>query len=299
MLNRENPEELALIEKMHEFNLRPNHRISWCAVIRDEKTDKTKFLDYTNRPCYGEMRRYRDGTRPKDPHPSDLPRPIPKGIREAVGVYFGRLSARKENHNALIDYAVSERSPWRRGLDMKGVEFTYDKDGFICGMVMTETEVDPTPMVALFMFLRSQRNQYGGTFADRFAEFREKYGVSEAVALLMCQYTYWNGSAKRTILAFNGGYYLSHKLSAIRFFTGRGHDLSNGRTWRDQEDYNRPEIQDYFMDTSEAAKPLINVIGAATGVTATMNTWDQSASGIDDKLATIAEYLTEQERSAA
>lgn len=243
MLNKEVEAEAGAIAKMHAFNLASvGTRISWSYVIRDEKTGDVEFVEMSSRPCYGEMRRYGKGsTRPQDYKPGDLPRPIKKGIREGVSVYIHSTNNDIEIHNEFVSFMLSTESPYRKGIGFNGLEMTTDDKGRIVGVVMYDTEVDPTTMVALFMFLRSSA---GYTVEwDRLV----KEGKSKIVALIASVYARKNGSIY--IAQFGGGYYLTHKLDVKKFVNGEVNSLSNGRTWRDQEDYNRPEIQDLFQTT--------------------------------------------------
>lgn len=243
MLNKEVEAEAAVIAKMHDFNTRCiGTRISWSYAIRHED-NSVEFVEMRSRPCYGEMRRYKGGTRPDDPHPGDLPAPIKVGVREAVSVYIPVRGKTVEDHNTFVEFMFSKESPYRAGIGFDGLEFTKDKKGFIIGIVMYETEVDPTTMVALFMFMRSCE-AYMPTWSKLVSE-----GRSKIVALIAAAYAR-PADATSYFCQFSGGYYLTPQLDFRKFVRGEVNSLSKGRTWRDQEDYNRPEIQDLFKTNS-------------------------------------------------
>lgn len=239
MLNKEVEAEAAVIAKMHDFNLNSVMTyVSWSYAIRNKKGE-VEFVEMRSRPCYGEMRRYgKTSTRPSDPKPSDLPKPIKVGIREAVSVFIPSTHQNINIHNDFVEFMFSKESPYRKGIGFDGLEFTKSSDGRIVGIVMYETEVDPTTMVALFMFMRSS-SPYVAEW-DRLV----KEGKSKIVALISTIYARKNGDT--FISQFTGGYYLTQFLDVNKFVNGEVNSLSNGRTWRDEEDYNRPEIQDLF-----------------------------------------------------
>lgn len=293
MLDLLKKEEADILEQMHALN-RGASGISWSAAVR--KDDKLQFIAMNNRPCYGEMRAYgKDSTRPQDHKPGDLPRPIPPGIREAVGCYFGSTSPSAENHNRLIRYVLSDKSPWRRGLDQRGIHLTWDGDEthHIKGVVLTETEVDPTVMVSLFMVLRSARySNWGDSVANRFCTFVDEHKMSEAAALAACFWVNISLTSKTFVPSFGFSYFLANKLDPKKFATGEPLSLSNGRTWRDGEDYNRPEIQDLFKD--ETLPFFTTDLSQKTGIS--VSTYQDVGF---DKVPAALEYIEQRFSEAA
>jgi len=144
----------------------------------------------------------------------------------------------------MYRFLMSDKSPWRKGLRPDSIEFTEGSDGRIKGMVMTETDVDPTVMVNLFQKMRSMS-------ADRWVEYLDQ-GLSEIEALLatLCinKTIDWRDKSKVYVnVGITDTYTFTANLDVGAFVNGTPRDLSSGRTWRDGDDYNRPEIQDLFM----------------------------------------------------
>ena len=274
MLDLNNPEEAVYVEKMHDFNKKPGHHISFSYVVRDPDKGTLTFVELPNRPCYGELRAYgKESTRPGDYKPGDLPRPMNvagKGIREAVSVYLGRTSMDKDNHNKFIEHVWSDRSPWKRGIGDH--EFTYDNDGFIVGSVMWGTDVDPTVMVSMFMFLRKCRvNSYAAVApADLWLKLQEDLGCDENTAIILTNWTSIQkvGDELKFIPHFQYAYYLPVRLDIKGFLNGESRDVSDNITWRDGGDYNRPALQDVFMSEDKSAPVtttwMCELIGAKT-----------------------------------
>lgn len=261
MLDLNDEKEVEIINKMHAFN-KKNGGISWSYGHRN-KDNVVVFVPMINRPCYGEMRAYgASSTRPKDYHPGDLPRPIPAGPgREAISVAFKKVSLDIETHNAMIEYMFSSESPWKRGIGYDGLSLTKDDKGRIKGVVMWDTAVDPTVMVALFMAIRS----LGGTDgrADSWVWFQEDFGLSKFQALVATFYfpilrfrlpMYTPIKIDRDVFKngvkftsqFNNGYFLPNSPDFKKMLSGQSLDLSNGKTWQEGEDYNRPSLAEVF-----------------------------------------------------
>lgn len=294
MLNLDKKEEAEIIEKMHEFN-RAHTGISWSAAVR--KDDAVEYIPMANRPCYGEMRAYgASSTRPNDYKPGDLPRPIPAGTREAVSIYIGPVSKDAKVHNRFIRFVLSADSPWRKGIGYAGLQLTHDGDEshHIRGLVMYETDVDPTVMVSLFMFLRSARcDHYSNkrdARADSWAELIDAHGKSELAALIAVNWMTIHLEQKTFQPSFSLGYFLAQKLDTNLFKAGEARNLSNGRTWRDGEDYNRPEIQDLFANPALDifSDELSKKVGVAPGVS-----WNASHVPFD-KLPVALEYIEQR-----
>lgn len=211
--------------------------ISWGAVVKKEDGSFI-CVKRANRPCYGEMRRYADGTRPQDDHPGDIPHVIPFGERLAFGApLFGMA-------NEITEYIWSPSdSPWRRGIG-KDVTLRKNKEGNYKSVVMTDTQVDPTVLANLLVTSRNI-GYHGNTMYRHYQERGFSFLKSFVGDLFTNQPKGWGSGAKETF------YYLNSQLDMKRFLNGESVDISNGRTWFEQEDYNRPDMNTIFGTEGE------------------------------------------------
>lgn len=237
MIDFEKPEEAKAYEDM-KMSMNGAPGISWAALVRQED-GSLKAVTMRNRPCYGEMRRYADGTRPQDPHPGDLPRPIPKGPREAFAVRLFAMKGPAEDHNTFIEWVFGPDSPWRRGLG-NDVLLHKNKRGIYNIASFSDTDVDPTVLANLLVTLRST------SYNSQPIPFSECHAAGLTIKQTFFSKVFAAIPTGYCTGAYNTSYYLSPALDFRRFFEGDTLDLSNGRTWRDQEDYNRPELANIF-----------------------------------------------------
>lgn len=245
--------EEKFAEQMHKFNLGQNGGISWSAALRNPETEELTFHKMTDRPCYGEMRMYgKDSTRPYDDKPSDLTKPFRKdsGIREACGVYFTYIpymtAQQRTSVPEIVKFLFSEESPWRRGLpEQEHIEFTLSKgDEYPIGVVFRDTEYDPTVAVSLFIMMRSISN-----FTPSFQEYRKRFpdlSLSEVMFLALYCPIYNN----KLPGSFGYSYTMPPKIDLRRWKHGTVQELSEGKTWRDGYDYNRPDMAKLFQPES-------------------------------------------------
>lgn len=216
--------------------------LSWAGVVKGEDG---KFIAVLrpNRPCYGEMRRYADGTRPNDPHPGDIPHVIPKGERLVFGAPLLNLG---ESHNEVIEFMFNpEVSPWRRGLgknirlfkkgDMSDPSLKYT------AMMMTDTNVDPTVLANLLVNIRLL-SYVSGSLLFGFYRSRGHSALRSFIGAVFSRKI----TNQWTLGGADNMYALNFNTEIPRFVSGETLDLSNGQTWREQEDYNRPELADIF-----------------------------------------------------
>lgn len=261
-------EKEILLPKFHEYNLKHSF-ISWAYAQRENDKEIEQIVEMTSRPCYGEMRAYgAKSTRPGDHKPSDLPRPMkPAGgdtgiFREAVAVPFRyyhenpATPTMKELSNRWARFLFGPNSPYVAGLDTDNLEFTTTEDGRICGIVMHGTEVDPTCMVACFMANRGATL----TVQRMWATLVDDFGATEREAFLLA----FNFSAEQYptgdlfFLPYAAMSYMQSPLTDPKRLVTQDFErsLSNNRTWRDGEDYNRPNLADGFVriDHSERKK---------------------------------------------
>lgn len=240
MLN--NDEELKQLETISQ-KMQNAGGISWAALVRNEDGSLEEVIR-TNRPCYGEMRRYHDGNRPDDHHPHDIPKVIPFGTREAISVSLPDLGNIAEG-NRLTEFVFSKKdSPWRNGLG-SDVTLTKNKAGRYNSVYMTDTDFDPTVFVNLLITFRNLQRTY----------YTIPLEEAEAAGLTFNQAFIARVFGAKPV-GFNQGmqstsYYLSENLNLDRFINGDTHDLSTGRTWREQDDYNRPDIHLIFGGRSD------------------------------------------------
>lgn len=102
LYNHKNGKNLE--EQLREF---ARHASANCHATIIEKDDGSpQLIKKMYRPCYGESRAYgANSTRPEDVKPSDLPSPLPAGLRRiayAAGIQY--VSANKEKHNEFITW---------------------------------------------------------------------------------------------------------------------------------------------------------------------------------------------------
>jgi len=75
-----------------------------------------------------------------------------------------------------------------------------------------------------------------------------------------------------------------------KLMSGEVNNLSNGRTWRDGEDYNRPEIQDLFANPE--CPIMSDELGNLVGVSTTY-AWNTPKVAFD-KLPVVLDYIDRQ-----
>ncbi len=257
------PEEQPVLDMLKNFvSDKEGYHNTYAMAVRTERG--LEFQPRNSRPCYGELRRYvrgpdsgvwhggiplegidvkgkatksrEDGkncTRPKDPWPGDLPMQVPVGVREALAVPMAfAVVAQKDPHtaikiqasNLIAEYLFGDKSPWRKGWNNH--EFITRADGLIVGAVMIDTRVDPTVLANLLQNSRSLYKAIG--FILR--------GMSVAQAVYSC--------------LSDSSYTFTTRLNLKAYITGEPRELSKG-TWQDQDDYNRPEIQDLFLEKGD------------------------------------------------
>lgn len=266
------PSELmdTFFHEFEDFFRKHQSSTTWAAVVADPETGKLNFVKRPYRPCFGEMRRYgRTSTRPKDAKPSDLTQPIDKGPRLAIGITIGDgfspfkggpdKAAQAEMWNETLEFLFSEKSPWIQGINPEYIRFVRedgDENGAYIGVVLTDTNIDPTVWVSLCMFLRNLAGSQGQLQMIKYIAETLNCSILEALLLRVYGGVYyyhnpWDSKSTGKWLYSNGNfgwhYFLSPHLDLCRFATGDSRDLSNGRTMLQEEDYNRPELPDIFQ----------------------------------------------------
>lgn len=279
------------IDLLREFCLAPPQGISWGVVIQDG--DAFALHTRVNQPCYGEMRKYGKGsTRPEDYKPGDLHDPFPAGTPIAIGAPFYQYDSltayRKEQYaedrERLFDYVFSAPSPWRH---ITGKAERLISSSRTAGCVITDTNVDPTAMVQFFMTVKNVlRNA-----APQFAGLVEM-GVPELDALLTAVTVSTGGMYGQPVTAqlkSTDSYTLSTALDIRRFANGDiDTSLSNSKTFRDGEDYNRPKLHHVFGNSGSFLPKLRGIIPGVI----------QKYSKVEDQLRAVADTVTEARLAA-
>lgn len=262
----------ALLSKIIDHAM-GNQGHSWGAIIRRE--DGTLFKTVRkNRPCWGELRRYKDGTRPLDYHPTDIPKVIDKGPREALAISLRMYKLdSQEDDDAVKEFIFSTEGPWHRGMG-KDTTLHRGSDGRYAAVSMTDTEIDPTVLLSALVGLRV----YLGHRALRgFAKATEGKSPREKAQEFLVGAFISDGGSRRVgdktvydgVSFANLGYCLTSDLSFERFATGDSLDLSNNRTFRDQEDYNRPDLALVFGGEADYNGSLLTQFREKTGLKGT------------------------------
>lgn len=253
MIDMNNPKDVGVYDEAKAWLLSNYSGNSWCAAVRNKK-GVLSFVPRSSRPCYGEMRRYGvSSTRPDDIKPGDLDQPIPAGTRELIGLRLGLLGE-PEHVARLVSFLYSTTGPYRRGVNESLETLTGTKGGPVA-ILMTDTEVDPTILVASFMASRNLRGRTN--IARQFCSLVDDYGLTEAEALFAC--IHWNVTWQdgETMVWFApADYFLNFQSDPLLFSSGDSHDLSNGRTFREEEDYNRPYLAETFKTEGYKHPPL-------------------------------------------
>lgn len=214
-------------------------------------TGKVRVFKRPNQPCQGgEMRKYEsthpgDCTRPKDPRPGDLRMPFPLGTPEAVAVHFNMtrteiygLKPPTPEWAEFLRALYGPNSPYQPGTGKPwNVEFLIEND-VPHGMILLDTEVDPTVFVNSLQFLNTMKGTYSVFSKYRAAGFTE----SESLLIMMLAN---NDPSSTGYFNKTFEYYFPINASIRRILEGKPHDLSGG-TLRDRFDYNRPQVQSLF-----------------------------------------------------
>lgn len=217
--------------------------INFALAMRNE-AGEIKVYPRENQPCQGgEMRKYGeshpgDCTRPNDRRPTDLRKPFPDGIPEAVAVnLLAGWTSPSDKLDVLIKGLYSDDSPYQRGFgSATDVEYVMKND-HIHGLIFWNTEVDPTVFVNSLQFLNTFKGQ-PETYVDL---VEAGLTTTEAIAcMVMCNiHPFKQGIGPAST------YYFTASPSIWRLLEKKPHDLSGG-TLRDRFDYNRPKVQALF-----------------------------------------------------
>lgn len=235
MLDPQNETDAEALEELRNF-ARTGQGLNFALAMRNPD-GKVKVYRRQNQPCQGgEMRKYYDThgdlcTRPGDRRPGDLEHPFPPGVVEAVSVHF---SAERDS---LLRAAFSNDSPWLRGFGSPdNIELVKTKSKKVVGIILLDTEIDPTVFVNLLQFCRVSRVNW-----DR---YKGLSGFSVREKLILAGW-FNNHSDVSSGVFETYQYYFSQKPSLRRLFESDPVDLSGG-TYKAGFDYNRPDISKLF-----------------------------------------------------
>lgn len=276
MIDMENKNDVAVIEEMKKF-IQNGKEITWTAAIRDDD-GVLHANDHKNRPCYGEMRNYgKDSTRPNDYHPDDLPRPIRRGIREAVAVYTPTHHVTQDQADYL-KYVFGPDSPYRAGFDPENTELIPHPtvEGRHSGVIIKSGNFKPTVLVHLLIRLRDfYLYSYGNEIVHIkvMRKFEEVYpGRPKSFYDYLGMFFHFSGHVITPYNWSNSGYSYSWNTDPKRFMIGSTVDLDEGRVWSDPTDYNRPWLPEIFnplaenIDVSPTEVPMGVRSSAAAGM---------------------------------
>lgn len=228
-------------------------------LVTLEEDGSFKAHDHTMNPCWGFLRNYEGkSTRPDDKWPNDLRREgqlvTNEGERIALSVKWGNIkkdALKQFNEEVALNPEVS---PWRTLL--KDVEVVSDDQDVVGALLFKDLTIDPTFLVS---FLRTNVAHRAKQYVEARKEFPE---ASHIEAFLLSLFRRDNGWVS------NPFYSLNPKFDLRRFVNGDPIDLSNGRTFADKEDYNRPEVDFVFggRPSDEGFRDIVNynVIGNAS-----------------------------------
>jgi hypothetical protein len=237
-----------VLPELINFNNTLHGSYPGCLVMKHDNGD-LEIVPRPSNPCYGYLRKYQsthgaEATQPEG-KPGDLRYPFPKGEPFALAVPFGTCP-----ENDLFNYVWSDRSPWIKGF---GGEHTLirthsgpeGKEKFT-GIILTNTDVDPTVMVNLLKFTYC----YLPGSSLKWDTLR-KEGLDEFEALCCVTLDF---QQQYTPAASPVNTYMFPQMASLKKFkNGEPNDFSGG-TFRKRFDYSRKNIQDIFADKENGIK---------------------------------------------
>lgn len=263
MPNTEKPVENieAGLKALRDFVLKYQNRLIFNLLM--QRGDDIIHVEYSQQPCYGELRPY-SKTHPdmlpehqrKVQKPGDLHSPFPDGTPVAVAVPFYNQpqGVTTEQYNRIVNLFLDPGlSPWRDAL--KDFEVLKNSDGRIAGIIIKDTNIDPTVMVNLFMTLRGASGSY---FYKVLTSLLEKFPNEDPYLLLAAATQYgptWDSGEKNKVNA-SFEYYISPALNVKNFLRGEFGKEITGGTFRDRYAYNRPDLHNVFGQNAKTWQAL-------------------------------------------
>lgn len=208
-------------------------------IIVMKENEKVELHTRTSEPCYGGLRKYKsthgkEATQPEQ-KPGDLRHKFPKGEPIALAVRFPSYAL--DEYKTLLDYIWGLESPWIKGFGSPNdIIKTYSDKGNFEGVILLQTDIDPTVMVNLLKFTRSTLENCVSKFNSLIKE-----GCTPFEALTAVRFTNTNSYS----INFGDNYMCNPKVNLKKFKEGVVNDFSNG-TFRQRFDYSRRNIQDIF-----------------------------------------------------
>jgi len=225
---------------MTEWLLTKADSINFTLLMDDEGVLKVYYRDC--QPCYGELRTYgTNSTAPYVKKPSDLHHPFPDGNPIAVGSIF-------TNKNEWMDVALNPpTSPWFSVLK----EFTIISNAAKSGIVITDTNIDPTIMVHMFRMMRESR-----TFNNSFQILKRIFpDEPEEILWVISTFIFFPLPEFYTTNSNDYANWAGNKPDINRIFNHNPMIITGG-TFHDRWAYNRPDI-DYIF-----GRNAMNIIGS-------------------------------------
>lgn len=240
----ENPETLEALRNL--LRKWPASYYNTYAIVVRTDEGVEEIHERVNRPCYGEMRNYREKSknRPDDRFPSDLKNNFPDGTPIGMALYIGNKPV---GHYPLIEALFSPQSPWLGNNEefLTNHEFVYkEEEGKkkLVGVIVKSGDIPPTPLVACMMMSRSFVRQ-----PDVYKVLKEhKVPDYYALPLSICSGIYNKITNTLSFNSYNG---VTHQyMNLFRVRDKNPIDLDGGLLWSDRCDYNRPEIMMAFVE---------------------------------------------------
>lgn len=232
-----------VLKEVSEFaNRNLGSRNTFSIVVRNE--GKVSVHHRLRRPCFGEMRSYREKSlnRPDDRFPSDLLNNFPDGT--PIGVFV------LASHNTPSDITLkfwSEVNPYLGNNEefLKHRVFIKGSDERVLGVLIKTGDILPTHLVAAMMSSRNLTSQ-----TKERAELYITHGMEEGDAWKLALITY-EYNQKYSFTSTNT---VSLALDVQKYFGSSPDDLDGGLLWSSRADYNRPDIIKLFSNPENQRK---------------------------------------------
>lgn len=209
------------------------------AMLFELEDGTYNYVERISMPCWGALREYETGSRPKDMWPLDLraahhifPKEgKPVGVSAILththlGAKASPYSTSIDEWNEYLSFVLDpEASPWRKAL--KNITTTLAKNGQINGIVFNDTNIDPNMMVSLLRVNASSLNR-----AKNFVKLKVDYPDAPLAVLYLKASNMSN-------------YHLVPLIDIKAWATGEPVVEMEG-TFYDRTSYNRPKIESVF-----------------------------------------------------
>lgn len=245
------PEEREVYDFLSSWILKqrtPSYH-TYVIVVRDEE-GKLSTHERISRPCYGELRRYREksNNRKDDRFPGDLLNNFPEGTPTALAFYFPDNIPSKKEISLYREKYWSSYNPWIGNIPeiVDNIEFIRNEKGYIRGFILNCGDFPPTNLVATLMNHRSRNKDSYDVF-----QWFVSDGLEEEIALPLSIVVNKNGDN----FIVNNPINVSSESSKKRFWNKDTIDLDGGLLWSEGADYNRPEVMHLFREEGSIGFP--------------------------------------------